>query len=108
VQRLQPLMQSGYISRQEFAMLSWRWKPCAHAPARHAPNWRRRGSDAQHAQIRSPIAGHVGRISVRAGSLVQAGGEPLTTILAPGALDVRASVAQQDWPELAAAWRRAR
>jgi len=40
---------------------------------------------------------------VKPGSLVQAGGEPLTTLLAPGDLDVRASVAQQDWSELAAA-----
>ncbi|NDP60805.1 MAG: efflux RND transporter periplasmic adaptor subunit [Oxalobacteraceae bacterium] len=101
--RLAPLMQSGYISRQEFddAQLA---QEAARARAGTA-----RGEldaaqlDARYAQIRAPIAGRVGRIAVRTGSLVQAGGEPLTTLIAPGALDVRASVAQQDWPDLAAA-----
>ncbi|MDZ7585633.1 MAG: efflux RND transporter periplasmic adaptor subunit, partial [Thiobacillus sp.] len=44
-----------------------------------------------------------GRIAIRQGSLVQAGGEPLTMIVAPGALDVRAGLAEADWPQLAAA-----
>lgn len=103
LERLQPLMQSGYISRQEFddAFVA---VEAARARAGTARAELQAASlDAQYAQIRAPIAGRVGRIAVRAGSLVQAGGEPLTTLLAPGALDVRASVAQQDWPELAAA-----
>ena len=104
VQRLQPLMQSGYISRQEFADAQLALEAVRARAGTARAELEEARLDAQHAQIRSPIAGHVGRISVRAGSLVQAGGEPLTTILAPGALDVRASVAQQDWPELAAAW----
>jgi len=101
--RLQPLMQSGYISRQEYddARL-------ALEAARARAGTARAELDAaqlevQYAQIRAPIAGRVGRIAVRPGSLVQANGEPLTTLIAPGALDVRASVAQQDWPQLAAA-----
>lgn len=104
LERLSPLMQSNYISRQEFADAQLALESVrARAGTARAEREEAR-LDAQHAKIRSPIAGRVGRINVRVGSLVQAGGEPLTTILAPVALDVRASVAQQDWPELAAAW----
>lgn len=103
VARLAPLMQSGYISRQEFddarvALEALRARVDTASAELDAARL-----DAHYAQIRSPIDGVVGRIQVRPGSLVQAGGEPLTTILAPGALDVRASVAQQDWPALAEA-----
>lgn len=103
LQRLSPLMQSGYISRQEFddARLALEAARARAGTAR--AELQEAQLDAQYAQIRAPIAGRVGRIAVRAGSLVQAGGEPLTTLLAPGALDVRASVAQQNWPEIAAA-----
>src|SRR5574340_534065 len=101
--RLAPLMQSGYISQQEYddARLALEAARARAGTAR--ADLQAAQLDVQYAQIRAPIAGRVGRINVRPGSLVQAGGEPLTTILAPGALDVRASVAQQDWPELAAA-----
>jgi RND family efflux transporter MFP subunit len=103
LERLAPLMQSGYISLQEYddARLALE---AARARAGTARGELQAAQlDVQYAQIRAPIAGRVGRISIRPGSLVQAGGGPLTTLLAPGALDVRASVAQQDWPELAAA-----
>jgi RND family efflux transporter MFP subunit len=103
LERLAPLMQSGYISQQEYddARLALE---AARARAGTARGELQAAQlDVQYAQIRAPIAGRVGRISIRPGSLVQAGGGPLTTLLAPGALDVRASVAQQDWPELAAA-----
>ena len=101
--RLKPLMQSGYISRQEFddafvAVEAARAKAGAAGAELETARL-----DKQYAHIRAPITGRVGRISVRPGDLVQAGSEPLTTITAPGALDVRASVAQQDWPALAAA-----
>lgn len=101
--RLAPLLQSGYISRQEFddAQLA---QDAARARAGTArAELEAAQLEARYAQIRAPIAGRVGRIAVRPGSLVQAGGEALTTLIAPGALDVRASVAQQDWPDLAAA-----
>lgn len=101
--RLAPLMQSGYISRQEFddAKLA---QDAARARAGTArAELEAAQLDARYAQIRAPIAGRVGRIAARPGSLVQAGGESLTTLLGPGALDVRASVSQQDWPDLAAA-----
>ena len=103
VERLSPLMESGYISRQEFDDAK-----LAQESARARADTARAELDAaqleaRYAQIRAPIAGRIGRIAIRTGSLVQAGGEPLTTVLAPGALDVRASVAQQDWPQLAAA-----
>lgn len=103
VERLSPLMQSGYISRQEFddAKLALEAANSRAGAARAALEAAQ--LDARYAQVRAPIAGRVGRIAVRAGSQVQAGGEALTTILAPGVLDVRASVAQQDWPQLAAA-----
>lgn len=101
--RLQPLMQSGYISRQEFddAVVALEAARARAGTAR--AELRAAQLDAQYAEIRAPIAGRVGRVMVRPGSLAQAGGEPLTTLLATGALDVRASVSQQDWPELAAA-----
>jgi RND family efflux transporter MFP subunit len=103
LERLNPLMQSGYISRQEYddARLALEAARARAGTAR--AELEAAQLDVQYAQIRAPIAGRVGRIAVRPGSLVQAGGEPLTTLIAPGALDVRASVAQQDWPELAAA-----
>jgi RND family efflux transporter MFP subunit len=103
LERLSPLMQSGYISRQEFddAKLVLEAARARAGTARAELEAAR--LDARYAQIRAPIAGRVGRIAVHAGSLVQAGGEPLTTLLAPGTLDVRASIAQQDWPQLAAA-----
>ncbi len=101
--RLAPLMQSGYISQQEFddARLAVEAARARAGTAR--AELQAAQLDARYAQIRAPIDGRVGRINIRTGSLVQAGGDPLTTILAPGALDVRASVAQQNWPELAAA-----
>ncbi|MHB1215384.1 MAG: efflux RND transporter periplasmic adaptor subunit [Thiobacillus sp.] len=103
VERLSPLMQPGYISRQELddARLALESARARAAAARAELDAAR--LDAQYAQIRAPIGGRVGRIAIHPGSLVQAGGEALTTILAPGTLDVRASVAQQDWPQLAAA-----
>ncbi len=103
VERLSPLTQSGYISRQEFddARLVLESARARAGTARAELDAAQ--LDARYAQIRAPIAGRIGRINVRAGSLVQANGEPLTTLLAPGALDVRASIAQQDWPLLAAA-----
>jgi RND family efflux transporter MFP subunit len=101
--RLAPLMPPGYISQQEFddarvALESAR----ARAGSVRAELESAR-LDAQYAQVRSPIAGRVGRIAIRQGSLVQAGGEPLTTIVAPGALDVRSALAEADWPQVIAA-----
>ncbi|MDP2112413.1 MAG: efflux RND transporter periplasmic adaptor subunit [Thiobacillus sp.] len=101
--RLAPLMQPGYISRQEFddAQVALETARARAGSARAELEAAR--IEVGHAQIRSPIAGRVGRIAIRQGSLVQAGGEPLTTIVAPGALDVRAGLAEADWPQLAAA-----
>jgi RND family efflux transporter MFP subunit len=103
LERLDPLMQSGYISRQEYddALLALEAARARAGTAR--AEMQAAQLEVQYAEIRAPIAGRIGRIDVRQGSLVQAGGDPLTTLLAPGALDVRASVAQQDLPELAAA-----
>lgn len=97
LERLKPLMDSGYISRQEYddarvAFESARAKAGAAGAELQAARL-----DVQYAQIRSPINGRVGRIAVRPGMLVQPGGEALTTILAPGALDVRAWLAEADW-----------
>lgn len=108
LERLQPLLQSGYISRQEYddAVLA---REAARARAGTAQGELQAAQlDATYAQVRAPLAGRVGRIAVRQGSLVQAGGDALTTILAPGTLDVRASLAAQDWPALAAARARGR
>lgn len=103
LERLSPLMPSGYISQQELddARLALEAARARAGTAR--AELEAAQLDARYAEVRAPIAGQVGRIAIHAGSLVQAGGAPLTTILAPGALDVRASVAQQDWPQLAAA-----
>jgi RND family efflux transporter MFP subunit len=103
LQRLKPLLQPGYISRQEYddAFVALEGARARAGTARAELEAAR--LDVGYAQIRAPIAGRVGRIMVKPGSLVQAGGEALTTLLAPSALDVRASVAQQDWSELAVA-----
>ena len=103
LERLKPLMQTGYISRQEYddaqvAAESARARAGAAAAALDAARL-----DAQYAQIRAPIDGRVGRIGVRPGALVQAGGDALTTIVAPGALDVRAWLAEADWAAVSAA-----
>lgn len=103
LERLSPLMQSGYISRQELDDAKLALEAARARVGTASAELEAARLDARYAEIRAPIAGRVGRIAVRPGSLVQAGGEPLTTILAPGALDVRASVAQQDWPQLASA-----
>ena len=102
VQQLAPLNAPGYISRKEFADAQ-----LAQASSQASASAARAALQAaqlewNNTQIRSPIAGRVGRINVQPGSLIQANAQtPLTTIIAPGALDVRASVAQQDWPQLA-------
>lgn len=101
LERLRPLMQSGYISRQEFddavvALEAARAKAGSASAEMDAARL-----DVQYAQIRSPISGRVGRIDLRPGSLVQVGGEALTTIIAPGALDVRAWLAETAWIEVA-------
>lgn len=103
LERLQPLQKSGYISQQEYddAVVALEAARARAGTARAELDAAQ--LDAQYADIRAPIAGRVGRINVRVGSLVQAGGDPLTTLLASGALDVRASVSQQDWPAVAAA-----
>jgi RND family efflux transporter MFP subunit len=103
LERLSPLMQSGYISRQELDDARLALESARARAGTASAELEAARLDARYADIRAPIAGRVGRIAVRPGSLVQAGGEALTTLLAPGALDVRASVAQQDWPQLAAA-----
>ena len=103
LQRLQPLLQSGYISRQEYddAVLALE---AARAKAGTAgAELQAARVDMQYAEIRAPIAGRVGRINVRPGVLVQTGGEALTSILAPGALDVRAWLAESDWAAVNAA-----
>lgn len=101
--RLSPLMKSGYISRQEFADAQLALESARARAGTARAELEAAQLDVAYGQIRAPIDGRVGRIAVRPGTLVQAGGTPLTTILAPGTLDVRASVSQQDWPELAAA-----
>lgn len=104
VTQLAPLNAPGYISRKEFADAQ-----LAQEAARANASAARAALQAaqlewNNTQLRAPIAGRVGRINVQPGSLVQANAAmPLTTIIAPGALDVRASVAQQDWPQLAEA-----
>lgn len=103
LERLAPLIASGYISQQEFDDARVAQEAARARAGTAGAELQAAQLESRYAQIRAPIAGRVGRINVRPGSLVQAGGEPLTTILAPGALDVRASVAQQDWPDLAAA-----
>ncbi|HUX31111.1 MAG TPA: efflux RND transporter periplasmic adaptor subunit [Thiobacillus sp.] len=101
--RLSPLMESGYISHQEFADAQLALESARARAGTARAELEAAQLDVAYGQIRAPIDGRVGRIAVRPGTLVQAGGTPLTTILAPGTLDVRASVSQQDWPDLAAA-----
>ena len=97
LERLEPLMQSGYISRQEYddarvAVESARARVGTTSAELEAARL-----ETQYAQIRAPIDGRVGRINVRPGALVQAGGAALTALVAPGALDVRAWLAEADW-----------
>jgi RND family efflux transporter MFP subunit len=103
LERLKPLMQSGYISRQEYDDALVAFESARAKAGTAGAELEAARLDVQYAQIRSPISGRVGRISVRPGSLVQVGGEALTTILAPGALDVRAWLAEADWATVNAA-----
>ncbi len=103
LERLSPLLQSGYISRQELDDARLALESARARAGTASAELEAARLDARYAEIRAPLAGRVGRIAIHSGSLVQAGGEALTTILAPGVLDVRASVAQQDWQQLAAA-----
>ena len=103
LERLAPLMQSGYISQQEFDDTQVALESARARAGTARAELESARLDAQYTQIRSPIAGRVGRIAIRQGSLVQAGGEPLTTIVAPGALDVRSGLAEADWPQVIAA-----
>lgn len=104
VAQLAPLNAPGYISRKEFADAQLQQESARASAAAARAALQAAQLEWNNTQLRSPIAGRVGRINVQPGSLVQANAaEPLTTIIAPGALDVRASVAQQDWPQLAEA-----
>jgi len=103
LERLAPLMKSGYISQQEFDDAQLTLESARARTGTASAELESARIDAQYAQIRAPIAGRVGRIAIRQGSLVQAGGEPLTTIVAPGALDVRSGLAEADWPQVIAA-----
>lgn len=102
-ERLKPLMDSGYISRQEYDDAQVAVESARARVGTTAAELEAARLDAQYAQIRAPIDGRVGRISVRPGALVQAGGEALTSIVAPGALDVRAWLAEADWAAVSAA-----
>jgi RND family efflux transporter MFP subunit len=103
LERLQPLMDSGYISRQEYDDALVAYESARARAGTAGAELEAARLDVQYAQIRSPIDGRVGRINVRPGTLVQAGGEALTTILAPGALDARAWLAESDWAAVNAA-----
>jgi len=103
LERLAPLMKSGYISQQEFDDAQLALESARARAGTASAELESARLDAQHTQVRSPIAGRVGRIAIRQGSLVQAAGEPLTTIVAPGALDVRSGLAEADWPQVIAA-----
>jgi len=103
VERLAPLMKSGYISQQEFDTARVALESARARAGTARAELESARIDARYAQIRSPIAGRVGRIAIRQGSLVQAGGEPLTTVVAPGALDVRSALTEADWPQVVAA-----
>jgi len=103
MERLAPLMKSGYISQQEFDDARLALEAARARAGTAGAELESARLDAQYAQIRAPIAGRVGRIAIRQGSLVQAGGEPLTTVVAPGALDVRSALAEGDWPQVIAA-----
>lgn len=103
VERLKPLLQTGYISQQEYDDARLTLESARAGVGTSRAELEAARLDAQYAQIRAPFAGRIGSIAVRPGDLVQAGGEALTTLRAPGALEARASVAQQDWPALAAA-----
>lgn len=103
VERLAPLMKSGYISQQEFDAARVALESARARAGTARAELESARLDARHAQIRSPIAGRVGRIAVRQGSLVQAGGAPLTTVVAPDALDVRSALSEADWPQVVAA-----
>ncbi|MFP5410387.1 MAG: efflux RND transporter periplasmic adaptor subunit [Gammaproteobacteria bacterium] len=103
LERLKPLMQSGYISRQEYDDALVAFESARARVGTTTAELEAARLDAQYAQIRAPIDGRVGRITVRPGALVQAGGAALTTIISPGALDVRAWLAEVDWSAVAAA-----
>lgn len=103
LERLKPLMDSGYISRQEYDDARVAYESARARAGTAGAELEAARLDVQYAQIRSPISGRVGRIMVRPGMLVQAGGEALTTILAPGALDVRAWLVESDWAKVNAA-----
>jgi RND family efflux transporter MFP subunit len=101
--RLAPLMPPGYISQQEFDDARVALESARARAGTAGAELESARLEAQYAQVRTPIAGRVGRIAIRQGSLVQAGGEPLTTIVAPGALDARSALAEADWPQVIAA-----
>lgn len=103
LERLKPLMDSGYISRQEYddALVAYE-SARARADTAGAELEAAR-LDVQYALIRAPISGRVGRITIRPGVLVQAGGSVLTTILAQATLDVRAWLSEADWAAVNAA-----
>ena len=103
LERLKPLMQTGYISRQEYDDALVAFESARARAGTAGAELEAARLDVQYAQIRAPIAGRVGRINVRPGSLVQVGGEALTSIVAPGALDVRAWLAEADWAAVSAA-----
>lgn len=103
LERLKPLMDTGYISRQEYDDALVAFESARARAGTASAELEAARLDVQYAQIRAPIAGRVGRIHVRPGSLVQAGGTALTTLLAPGTLDVRAWLAETDWPAVNAA-----
>lgn len=103
LERLKPLMDTGYISRQEYDDALVAFESARARAGSAGAELEAARLDVQYAQIRAPIAGRVGRINVRPGSLVQVGGEALTSIVAPGALDVRAWLAEADWAKISAA-----
>jgi RND family efflux transporter MFP subunit len=103
LERLAPLMQSGYISQQEFDDAQVALESARARAGTASAELASARLEVQYAQIHSPIAGRVGRIAIRQGSLVQAGSEPLTTIVAPGALDARSALAEADWSQVIAA-----
>lgn len=103
LERLQPLLEPGYVSQQELDSARLALEA---ARARAATARAERSSaqlDAGYAVIRAPVSGTLGRVRVQPGQLVQAGAEALATVVAAGGMLVRASVAEQDWPQLAAA-----
>ncbi len=104
--RLRPLMEKDYITRQEYDVAATQAKALESTVNANKAVLDMAQMQLSYAQVKAPISGRTGSLSVRAGNLVTAGtgGAPLVVINSTQPILVNLSVPQRYLDDVRRAW----